>query len=624
MQGNSRLIYYLVITVVAVVAAFWLAPQPKAEPVPSKKNADKGSKSAEKKADEKTADKPKPKDEKTSAERRARAALRLRNQRTARIETDQFIATVSDLNAGFTSFKLKGDRYKNKNGTAIDVVTTDKEPYFPLGIQLDDVDKKTSAIDRDAQWDIERLSKTRLRLQWRGEGLSIARKFEATGGPYQVWVTTNITNQGDQSRKLAYTVGAYHYVRVKDEKGAIPFLPIRSPYISKGLCHYASASGERKGQENTEYELGRFDKKTLLTPHEFKGPVTFTGVESVYFLDAIAPHPGPGKPESDSCLLRVSNRGVDSDGEPLGNLFSSNLKYTPVTLAPGQSKTYRVLAYLGPKMPYDLAKAGHSFIKSIDLGFFSILSQGLTWLLRAIENLVGNWGVSIILLTLLVKIVLYPLTGKSFQSMAKMRVLKPEMDRINTLYKDDREKKSAAVMELYRQHKVNPVSGCLPMLLQMPIWFALYASLSTNIELFHAPFTLWWQDLSSPDPYYVLPVALGILMFVQQKMTPSAAMDPVQAKMMMYMMPAMMMSFMLFLPAGLCIYILTNSVLSIGQQRLIERRLKQIQTPPAAPAAEASATTSKEQTESAEVKQPSSVIRVIPNKSKRRSRRGRK
>jgi YidC/Oxa1 family membrane protein insertase len=180
-------------------------------------------------------------------------------------------------------------------------------------------------------------------------------------------------------------------------------------------------------------------------------------------------------------------------------------------------------------------------------------------------------------------------------------------------------------MELYRQHKVNPVSGCLPMLLQMPIWFALYASLSTNIELFHAPFTLWWQDLSSPDPYYVLPIALGALMFIQQKMTPSAAMDPVQAKMMMYMMPAMMMSFMLFLPAGLCIYILTNSALSIGQQRLIEHRLKQIQAAPA-PASDAQipAKPSNNETESPEAKQPSSVTRVIPNKSKRRSRRGRK
>ncbi|MFW9998228.1 MAG: membrane protein insertase YidC [Candidatus Odinarchaeota archaeon] len=134
------------------------------------------------------------------------------------------------------------------------------------------------------------------------------------------------------------------------------------------------------------------------------------------------------------------------------------------------------------------------------------------------------------------------------------------------------ENANLAVTEIHPQ--LNPLGGCLPMLLQLPIWFALYASLSTNIELFHAPFTLWWRDLSSPDPYYVLPVALGVLMFLQQKMTPSAAMDPVQAKMMLYLMPAMMMSFMLFLPAGLCIYILTNSALSIGQQRLIEHRLK--------------------------------------------------
>ncbi len=629
MQGNPRLIYYLIITVIAVAAAFWLAPPPKAEPAKSeKKGADKKSASAEKQADEKAADKradkQEPPDEKTKAERQVKAALRLRNQRTERIETDRFTAIVSNLNAGFSSFKLKGERYKNKDRTSINIVTTDKERYFPLGIQLDDADEKVSAIDPDAHWQIERLSDKSLRLHWSGNGLAVSRKLEATGGPYQVWVTTNIANRGDTNRKLAYTISAHHYVKSKDEKAAIPILPIRSPHISHGICRYALTGGAQKGQKNTEYELERFDKETLLTPHELKGPVTFTGVESVYFLNAIAPHPGKGEKESESCLLRSSHRGVDSDGDPLGSLFSSGLKYRPFTLAPGQSKTYRVLAYLGPKMPDDLAKAGHSFIKSIDLGFFSILSQGLTWLLRMINNLVGNWGVSIILLTLLVKVVLYPLTAKSFQSMAKMRVLKPEMDRINEMYKDDREKKGAAIMELYRQHKINPLGGCLPMLLQLPIWFALYASLSTNIELFHAPFTLWWQDLSSPDPYYVLPVALGVLMFVQQKMTPSAAMDPVQAKMMLYIMPAMMMSFMLFLPAGLCIYILTNSAMSIGQQRLIEHRLKQVPAVPTAPAAEAAATPAIEEAASPEVKQPSSVTRVIPNKSKRRSRRGRK
>ena len=139
------------------------------------------------------------------------------------------------------------------------------------------------------------------------------------------------------------------------------------------------------------------------------------------------------------------------------------------------------------------------------------------------------------------------------------------------------------MMDLYKKYGVNPMGGCFPMLLQMPIWFSLYASLSSNVELFHAPFALWWRDLSSPDPFFMLPVALGGLMFLQQKMTPAAGMDPLQQKMMLYMMPTMMTSLMLFLPAGLCLYMLTNSALGIGQQRAIEARLKKASAAPAEP-----------------------------------------
>jgi YidC/Oxa1 family membrane protein insertase len=232
------------------------------------------------------------------------------------------------------------------------------------------------------------------------------------------------------------------------------------------------------------------------------------------------------------------------------------------------------MAYLGPKMPEELSIAGHGLRSAINTGFFTSLASGLTALLALIHSVVGNWGLAIILLTVFVKLALYPLTHKQMESMAKMKELKPEMDRINELYADDREKKGAAVMELYRKKGVNPMAGCFPVLLQLPIWFSLYSSLSSNIRLLNAPFALWWRDLSSPDPYFILPLALGVLMFVQQKLAPPAGTDPLQAKMMQYMMPVMITSFMLFLPAGLCLYMFTNSALSIVQQRVIESRLK--------------------------------------------------
>ena len=207
-----------------------------------------------------------------------------------------------------------------------------------------------------------------------------------------------------------------------------------------------------------------------------------------------------------------------------------------------------------------------------------MIASQLGRLLSFIHQYVPNWGWAIILLTLLIRTVLFPLTNLSFKSMARMRQLKPEMDRINEIYKDNAEKKGAAIMELYRKQKINPLSGCLPMVLQLPIWWALYTSLSTNIELYHMPFTAWWTDLSSPDPYFVLPLALGALMHLQQRLTPTT-MDPAQAKMMMWFMPIMITVFMLFLPSGLCLYMLTNSALGIGQQKLNEWRLSREPVP---------------------------------------------
>src|SRR5690606_22988877 len=214
------------------------------------------------------------------------------------------------------------------------------------------------------------------------------------------------------------------------------------------------------------------------------------------------------------------------------------------------------------------------------------------------------------------RLLLFPLTHMSFKSMARMRRLKPEIDRINELYKDDPEKKGAAVLELYRKHKISPAAGCLPMLAQMPIWFALYTSLSTNIELYHMPFVLWWTDLSAPDPYFVLPLALGVLMHVQQRITPTTA-DPMQAKMMMWFMPIMITVFMLFLPSGLCLYMLTNSVLGIAQQKLNEVRLARHEPPPAAAAAPAEAGDDDEGPETGGDDEPS------PNEPRRRPKRKR-
>jgi YidC/Oxa1 family membrane protein insertase len=471
----------------------------------------------------------------------------------ATLETRDYRAVVSGLNGGLKSFALKDPQFR-VNGKPIDVVTIDKPQYYPLAPRVDGVNIAGKP------WELKQQSPDSVSLHIEADGLAIDRKLEAGQGPYQMWVTTTITNNGSQTRKLKWSDTTHHYVERKAESGGVPLLPSRSSAISHGLCHH----GE---------DLERNDRSKLSEPHEWKGKIKYVALENVYFLTAlVSANDDNGAGLAQACRLSSSDRGA---GDPVGSLFEAQLVQPDITVAPHSQAKMRVLAYVGPKTPEELARAGHSLKETIDSGFFSSLAHGLTSLLGVIHGYVGNWGIAIILLTLLVKLVLYPLTHKQMESMARMKELKPEMDRINELYADDREKKSAAVMEMYRKKGVNPAAGCFPVLLQFPIWLSLYASLSSNIRLLHAPFALWWRDLSSPDPYFVLPLALGALMFLQQKMAPPAGSDPLQAKMMLYVMPTMITSFMLFLPAGLCLYMFTNSALSIVQQRVIEARLKQ-------------------------------------------------
>ena len=316
-------------------------------------------------------------------------------------------------------------------------------------------------------------------------------------------------------------------------------------------------------------DLERLDREKLLSAaHVQRAARRSRRVENHYFLSAIAPDDGDG------AALRAAGletAAATTAASRSARCSRARVEHKQVALAPGaEPHLPHARVSRARRAPTSWPPPGTSSSTPIESGWFASLAEWLTWLLRRIHDFVGNWGIAIILLTFVVKLVLFPLTAQQMQSMAKMKELKPEIDRINELYGDDREKKGAAMMELYRKRGVNPMAGCFPVLLQLPIWFSLYASLSSNVELFRAPFALWWQDLSSPDPYFVLPLALGVLMFVQQKMSPATGMDPVQQKVMLYMMPAMITSFMLFLPAGLCLYMFTNSALSILQQRVIE------------------------------------------------------
>tara|TARA_R110002072_G_scaffold1369_7_gene11353 strand:+ start:44093 stop:45799 length:1707 start_codon:yes stop_codon:yes gene_type:complete len=241
-------------------------------------------------------------------------------------------------------------------------------------------------------------------------------------------------------------------------------------------------------------------------------------------------------------------------------------------IEPGTSGQLSAQLYIGPKDQYRLEEISPGLNLVVDYGFLWWLALPLFHLLTFIHDLLGNWGLSIIVLTIIVKSLLYPLSAASFRSMAKMRKLQPEMARLKDRYGDDKQQFSQAMMELYKKEGANPLGGCLPILLQMPVFLALYWTLMESVELRHAPFILWIDDLSAMDPYFVLPILMGISMFVTQMLQPEPP-DPVQAKVFKFM-PIMFTFFFLWFPSGLVLYWFINNLLSIMQQWYVTRQLE--------------------------------------------------
>jgi YidC/Oxa1 family membrane protein insertase len=241
------------------------------------------------------------------------------------------------------------------------------------------------------------------------------------------------------------------------------------------------------------------------------------------------------------------------------------------TIAPAASGSFRSKLFVGPKLQKDLKAIAPGLELTVDYGRLTILAQPMFWLLDKVHGVVRNWGVTIILVTLLIKLAFYKLSETSGRSMAGMRKLQPRMKALQERYKDDRQAMSTALMELYKKEKINPAAGCLPMLVQIPFFISFYWVLLESVEMRQAPFALWITDLSSRDPFFVLPLLMGAAMFFQQKLNPPPP-DPVQAKM-MQIMPVVFTGFFAFFPAGLVLYWLTNSLLSMAQQWRINKVL---------------------------------------------------
>lgn len=290
-----------------------------------------------------------------------------------------------------------------------------------------------------------------------------------------------------------------------------------------------------------------FVAKKLTEPKSFKEGVKWIAQEDKYFFSSIVPK------------VQIEDSKV----------WSKNADALVALKLPAGVSNYFI--YTGPKEYDTLKKYGFGLEHIVDFGFFSILARPLFWVLKIFYSISHNYGIAIIILTILVRIPFIPLINKGQRSMKKLQDIQPKMAELREKYKNDPQRMQKELMELYKKHKVNPMGGCLPMLLQIPVFFALYKVLLIAIELRNAPFMLWIKDLSVKDPYYILPIIMGATMVIQQKMTPST-MDPTQQKIMM-IMPIVFTFMFLTFPSGLVLYWLVNNVLSIAQQWYMNKKL---------------------------------------------------
>jgi YidC/Oxa1 family membrane protein insertase len=374
----------------------------------------------------------------------------------------------------------------------------------------------------------------RVPLTWTdGAGLTVTKTFVFKRGQYAIGLDYDVKNDGSAVRKLA------SYAQI--------------------LRHWEHAS------------RSYFDVET----YSFKGPAVYDGTKSKDLNVESDSDSKYSAAISNGWLASLQHQFVTAVVPPAGQPYQYQLQVRndeylmsatgPMTDVPaGGTVRFHEDLFAGPKLQSQLAAVGRNLERTVDFGILTVVAQPLFTGLNWIHKLIGNWGWSIIIVTALIKLLFYPLSQASGRSMAKMRAVGPRMKQIQETFKDDREKLGRAMMELYKKEKINPLAGCLPMVVQIPVFISFYRVLLESVEMRQAPFLMWINDLSSRDPYFVLPLLMGGAMFAQFKLNPAPP-DPMQAKIMQFM-PLIMTGMMAFFPSGLTLYWLTNTVLSIAQQ----------------------------------------------------------
>jgi len=379
----------------------------------------------------------------------------------------------------------------------------------------------------------------RIEMTTRRGGLQISKSYALPSDGYKIDYTVTIKNVGAEAASVTPTFGVSDAVIVPE--------------------------GSRYGpQPETWADVGGDVERMGRAKLDKKGPrvwetdeANWVGVGDKYFVIGLEP---------DEPMAGTVTMGP-APGE---DRFAATIETAPLTLAAGEVRSWTFRLWAGPKQLEALGEANMRLKTSIDFGFFGLFALPILAFLKFIFGLIGNWGISIIVLTICIKALLFPLSQKAYKSMKAMQGLQPEINALKEKYTDDREAMNKEMMELWKKHGVNPAGGCLPMIIQMPIWFALYRVLWNSVELYQTPF-LYFCDLSLRYPLGVFPLALGVTMWLQQKFTPNTATDPAQQAVIKFM-PLFFSVIMFTLPAGLVVYILVNNILSIGQQWVIHRQ----------------------------------------------------
>ncbi len=472
-----------------------------------------------------------------------------------RVVTDSLEVTIDLAGGDITRVGLP--RHPAKLDTPRDpfilLENTDQRVYIAQSglIGKDGIDKSARA-EFSASKQEYRLSegedKLVVDLTWRGsDAVKITKRYTFTRGDYLIQLDYLINNQSDQ-RWQGNLFG-----QIKRDNSEAP-----TSSSGLGLHPFLGAAITTQEDHFAKYSFEDIADKP------FKQQIQGGWISLIqhYFISAWI----PAADQANTYSMRSTRSGYNIIG------FTA----PALNVDPGKSAMASAAFYAGPKDQYRLREISPYLDLVVDYGWLWWIAQPLFWLLTKIHSFVGNWGVAIILLTVLVKGAFFQLSATSYRSMARMRKVQPKMVEIRERFSEDKQKQSQAMMELYRKEKVNPMGGCLPILVQMPVFIALYWVLMESVELRQAPFILWLKDLSVMDPYFVLPLIMGVCMWFAQKLNPPPP-DPMQAKVMQWL-PVMFTFFFLWFPAGLVLYWVVNQMLSIAQQWVITRQIERSDT----------------------------------------------